>query len=293
MLEQLDFFLPIVGEARPKDQQDLMSYPCFSLSKRKRITPIRFSSQDKFVEIRPDPKYGMATIWDADILLYFASYIRHNQPEIMRNVQEKGWSYPSTFEVSGYDMLKFTGRPVSKLGYDRLRSALSRLRGTAVTTNIRQGNITQHHEFSWISEWREYTETVTRKGKQVQQSLGFTVQLPQWFVEGVLEDTLVLSINPSYFQLTGGYQRWLYRFVRKHCGHQDGWKITLKRLHERSGALNDYKEFKKQIKRVVERGVPDYHLALVQEGKTTWLHVSQRYQLFQGDYVTVLASSPM
>ena len=39
---------------------------------------------------------------------------------------------------------------------------------------------------------------------------------------GQLDDALVLTIDPGYFSLTGGLERWLYRIVRKHAGHQPG-----------------------------------------------------------------------
>ncbi len=37
---------------------------------------------------------------------------------------------------------------------------------------------------------------------------------------GVLDAALVLTIDPAYFRLTGGIERWLYRLVRKHGGRQ-------------------------------------------------------------------------
>lgn len=44
--------------------------------------------------------------------------------------------------------------------------------------------------------------------------------LPDWFYTGLLDTSLVLTLDPVYFQLTGGLQRWLYRMVRKHAGQQ-------------------------------------------------------------------------
>ncbi len=60
---QMDMFIPIAGEARAKDQQDIMAFPCFSLSKRHREKEIYFeSSTGSWVKIMPGP-HGMATIW--------------------------------------------------------------------------------------------------------------------------------------------------------------------------------------------------------------------------------------
>jgi plasmid replication initiation protein len=44
--------------------------------------------------------------------------------------------------------------------------------------------------------------------------------LPDWFYRGVLDRSLVLAIDPAYFHLTGGIERWLYRVARKHAGRQ-------------------------------------------------------------------------
>jgi hypothetical protein len=45
----------------------------------------------------------------------------------------------------------------------------------------------------------------------------------------VLDAALVLTIDPAYFRLTGGIERWLYRLVRKHGGKQPGgWQFDFR-----------------------------------------------------------------
>ena len=39
--------------------------------------------------------------------------------------------------------------------------------------------------------------------------LGIELILPDWFYAGVLDAALVLTIDPAYFRLTGGIERWL------------------------------------------------------------------------------------
>lgn len=284
-LYQLDFFVPIAGETKPRDQQDIMSFPCFSLSKRKRTKPIVFKSGENWVEIRGNPKYGMATIWDADVLIYLASYIKHRQ--------SKGYAIPPVLKVSGYDILTFTGRKTGKTDYRLLRAAMRRLHTTNITTNIRQGGLLDHFEFTWISTWRERTKTRIDKktGKEKKVSLGMEIEVPQWFVDGVLNDKLVLVINPAYFSLKGGFQRWLYRVVRKHCGRQQQWRISMRGLYTRSGSQGPFKEFTRLIKEVVEeKGIPDYHLAILEKGNQKYLHTSPSPILLTGK--NVLAVSP-
>jgi len=73
--EQLDLFRALPGDLAPRDAQDLMAYPFFSLSKSPRIRPIDFRAGDVAIRVEAVPEHGMATIWDADILVWAASQI--------------------------------------------------------------------------------------------------------------------------------------------------------------------------------------------------------------------------
>jgi plasmid replication initiation protein len=63
------------GELAPRDAQDLMAYPFFSLAKSRRITPIDFRAGTITIRVEAVPEHGMATIWDADVLIWAASQI--------------------------------------------------------------------------------------------------------------------------------------------------------------------------------------------------------------------------
>jgi plasmid replication initiation protein len=63
------------GELTPRDAQDLMAYPFFSLAKSRRITPIDFRAGTITIRVEAVPEHGMATIWDADVLIWAASQI--------------------------------------------------------------------------------------------------------------------------------------------------------------------------------------------------------------------------
>jgi len=69
---QLDLFRALPGELAPRDAQDLMAYPFFSLSKSHRIRPIDFALGNVSIRVEAVPDHGMATIWDADILIWAA-----------------------------------------------------------------------------------------------------------------------------------------------------------------------------------------------------------------------------
>lgn len=52
-----------------------MAYPFFSLAKTHRVTPIEFVAGDVSIRVEAVADHGMATIWDADILIWAASQI--------------------------------------------------------------------------------------------------------------------------------------------------------------------------------------------------------------------------
>ena len=54
-----------------------MAYPFFSLAKSKRLTPIDFRAGSITIRVEAVCVYGMATIWDADVLIWAASQIVH------------------------------------------------------------------------------------------------------------------------------------------------------------------------------------------------------------------------
>src|SRR5262245_4988544 len=73
--EQLKLFRALPGDLAPRDAQDLMAYPFFSLSKSHRVTPIDFRMGEVAIRVEATAEHGMATIWDADVLIWPASQI--------------------------------------------------------------------------------------------------------------------------------------------------------------------------------------------------------------------------
>jgi hypothetical protein len=104
------------------------------------------------------------------------------------------------------ELLTFTRRGTGARDYHRLKAALDRLQSTTVATSLRQTTERRMHQFSWINEW---TERADAHGN----ADGIDLIMPDWFYRAVLDDALVLTIDPAYFGLTGGLERWLYRLV--------------------------------------------------------------------------------
>ena len=244
---QLELFQALPGDMALRDAQDLMSWPFFSLSKSRRIRPIDFRMGNVIIRVEATPEHGMATIWDADLLIWAASQIVE--------ARDRGLATSRLMAATPYEILAFIGRGDSILNYDRLKAALDRLQSTTIATSIRQPSERRRHRFSWINEWKERLDGRGRPR-------GIELILPDWFYAGVMDDAFVLTIDRAYFDLTGGLERWLYRLVRKHGGRQaQGWSFDLRHLHLKSGSLSPFKRFAFELRAIVQRQpLPGYRL---------------------------------
>lgn len=251
-------FRALPGDMAPRDAQDLMAYPFFALGKSRRTRPIDFRSGTITVRVEGTLEHGIATIWDADVLIWAASQL----------VEARDASIPTSrlIRATPYEILRFIGRGTSRHDYRRLKAALDRLQTTSVATSIREPTGRRLHRFSWINEWKELAAPDGRP-------LGIELILPDWFYAGVLDQALVLTIDPAYFRLTGGIERWLYRLVRKHGGRQaDGWQFDFRHLHRKSGSAARYSDFACDLRALVARqSLPGYQLSTLRLSRATEL----------------------
>lgn len=259
---QFDLFIPYTADLAFRDTQETMERPFFSLGKRKRLKPIEYTSPDGnvYVKVLATPEFGMATIWDADILIWAASIL---------NAQRKNGAndVPRTLHFQPYDLLRTISRETGGREYQLLRDALGRLQSTTIITNIRPKGKKKDRQFSWIESWSDVTNEGTG------QSVGMTLTVSEWFYEGILLEKNLLSLDPCYFSIVGGRERWLYRVARKHAGGagEEGFAISMRTLFEKSGAEGTYRRFKFEMLALAARchgpdsPIPGYEI-LVETG---------------------------
>lgn len=252
-------FRALPGGFAPRDAQDLMAWPFFSLAKSRRTAPIDFRSGSVRVRVEGTAEHGLATIWDADVLIWAASQ--------WMEARDAGLPTSRRIVTTPYEILRFIGRGTSLRDYQRLKAAFDRLQSTSIATSIRETTGRRLHRFSWINEWKERAD---RHGRP----LGIELILPDWFYAGIVEHALVLTIDPAYFGLSGGIERWLYRLVRKHGGHQrNGWRFDFHHLHAKSGSQARYADFALDLRRIVRRqSLPGYVLQVEHAGNGEMLH---------------------
>lgn len=216
----------------------------FSLSKKPRIVPIIHRYEDSWVRVTGHPKHGIATIYDQDLLIYVIAQYMHalNLPNADPN------TLSPRFLFTGYDFYNFTGKKrLSGKGYSDLWSRLERLHHTFVETNIRQGIARTNYSFNWLSAIKQ----VQRNGRH----RGFEIVLPHWLYDSVIKGKMVLTLDNGYFDINSGLERWLYLFARKAAGYQtSGWMESVESLHAKSGSTASIASFKRQVKKIVERG---------------------------------------
>jgi plasmid replication initiation protein len=250
--------LPPKGETQPdlfsgnfadipiRDQRDTMERPFFSLAKKPRFAPIEYRVGDAWVEVSANPKFGIATIWDADILIWAATQITE--------AHDRGIASSRVIHFHPHGLLKAIRRPTGGEHYRRMRAALERLTHTAVRTSIRAEGKKKAASFHWLESWTENIDERTG------ETTGMTMTLPEWLFEGIVMKGGVLTIHEDYFLLTGGIERWLYRVARKHAGQQEqGWQFTMRQLYEKSGSTSRFSDFAIDVRKVIEAdSLPEY-----------------------------------
>lgn len=273
---QPDLFIPYLSDLPLRDQHQVMERPFFALGKRKRLIPIDYTSPNGkyWIRVEGHQAHGMATIWDADILIWAAS--------VLTEMKNRGVNdLPRTLHVHPYALLKAMRRE-TKGGdhYERLRAALDRLRHTAIKTNINVEGRKKTASFGWLEGWREVINETTK------ESEGLTITLSEWMYEAIVKDGGVIQIHQDYFLLKGGFERWLYRVARKHAGDAgpDGWCCALTTLHQKSGSDSPLRRFKFEMHKIVEAdGLPEIHLEWIERtaGRDHEVRMVRRDQLPQ------------
>ncbi|WP_274599464.1 replication initiator protein A [Sphingobium fuliginis] len=238
-----------------RDYQETMQRPFFSLAK-KRVKPIQYLSPNGQVSVHvsANPHYGMATIWDADIMIFFASYLNEQR--------QRSNHLSPTIRVHPADIMKLIRRDTSGRAYERLRDALDRLQATTIKTNICAKGKSREVTFSWIDSW---TQLIDERRNKV---LCIEVTLAKWFFDGVLDQKSVLSVDPAYFDLKGGIERWLYRAARKHAGGNgsEGFTIGFDTLLQKSGSEQTSAKFKASLLAIARAdALPELHIEVLEE----------------------------
>lgn len=235
-----------------RDLMDMMEVPFLALSKNRK-SPILYESKDgtRKVKVSRHTGHYLASIYDWDIVLFVAS-------RMQRILNEMSDIPPRTMVIPRHELLKAIHRTNGKKTDKDLESSLSRLQLTGIETTIRNEDYKYKAGFGFLDSWG-YT-----KRKDVKE---IEITLSQWLYDGICAKGSLLKVDPNYFKLTSGLNRFLYRMARKHAGtNKDGWRFTVETLYERSGSEREFKKFKSDLKIAIKgNNIPEYELEWLEE----------------------------
>ena len=238
-----DFFVCDILRASPKDDLCSMEHPIFSLSTRPDRRILSYAHNGTEVEVTPSVR-GRATIHDKDILIYCVS-------QLMAALNA-GRAISRTLHLTAHDLLVATNRDTSGDAYARLREAFERLAGTRITTNLATDGVEVTRGFGLIEGWEIVRRT--RGGRMTQVK----VTLSEWLFRAV-QSKSVLTLSRDYFNLRKPLERRIYELVRKHCGRQAEWKVSVGTLHKKAGSAAPVRVFRAALRRMInDANLPDY-----------------------------------
>jgi plasmid replication initiation protein len=230
---QLHFDSPLIGKI--KNDRTVMVFNFFSLKREKETELTIYDDGHTRIEV-VGTKYGVANIWDKELLIYVASLIQdrinRNEP-IGRRV---------TF--TAHDYFRACGGGAGGSAYDRLEESLQRLQTTRVRTNIETGGEGEDRAFVWVPDYKlEYS----RRGRTGEKRLkAVVVEICEWLFRAIVKDQRMLTYHHRFFEL-GPMERRLYEIARAHCGQQNGFRMNIEKLRSRVGSDMPLKNFKKRL----------------------------------------------
>lgn len=247
-----DFFIADIVEWALKDDRHSMEHPFFSLSKNPDHRIRHYEHNGIRVTIAPSA-YGLATIWDKDILIYAVS-------QLVEAINQ-GRSVSRTVRLKAYDLLVTTNRHTGGKNYERLAESFRRLAGTRIETNIATNGRRTREGFGLLDNWK-----IVERSPNDHRMVAVDITLNDWLFNAIMARE-ILTLSRDYFRLDGGLERRLYELGRKHCGHQAKWAISLELLHKKSGSIAPLKEFRRKLKIIIAAdALPDYRLWYEPEG---------------------------
>ncbi len=250
-MQQADFFVCDIFDAAPKGDMASMEHPIFSISTKPDRRIRRYESGPNFVEVTPSVK-GLATVHDRDVLIYCISQCI--------GALNEGREVSPSIRFKAYDLLVATNRGTDGRGYEQLRAALERLKGTVITTNLITGGQEELDGFGLIDRFKIVRETRDGRMQEVE------IKLSDW-VFNAITGKEVLTLHRDYFRLRKPLERRIYELARKHCGQKKEWKIGLGKLQAKCGSCSTEKEFRRLVMNIVRQDekfehMPDYAVSM-------------------------------
>lgn len=251
-VEPVDLLSPALDYTDARDSQSMMDIAPYRLSKKQaRVGEIhRYELRDGYVEVSAGA-YGMATVWDYDIVLLMVSHLM----DAMNRYREGLGKKPGkVFQARISDILKFTRRGNGSRQAVEVEAALDRLQTTTIKRFREKGKYLKVGAQGLIARYEVVSRTDTQKIQSV------TIEAPDWLYNEVVNTRrpLVLTVHPDYFLIKSGIARFIYRQARRAAGSNTAkWSFHL--LYKRSGSSGTQKKFFHNLRYLIQsNSLPEY-----------------------------------
>lgn len=223
-----------IGIQSLKNERNLMLYPFCATSKALRFKAIKYVSKDKkfSLEVTANNEYGMAKIWDFDILRFVFSKID--------TIAQRTGHYPSTVVFSAYECLKFLKRnPNAGKNIAWLKGALDRLASTTYKGNIFKDEVKHVTGFTLINyEYIETTKGVEKIG----------ISLDERLISSLRSSQSLITINERLLGEPSGLKKRLLELVALKISSDGEWVIPVEELQCLCANTWSIPKFKNEIK---------------------------------------------
>jgi len=208
-----------------RNERNLMFYPFCSTSKGKRLKTIEYTSPNGkyWLQVTANHEYGMAKIWDFDILRFAISKAGE--------VALKTGHFPDGAGFKPHEYFTALKKSSGKESYKRFHEALKRLAFTGYSGNIfgeEDKNGKESHftliDYDYI---RDYKKPGTPTTGEV------WIQFNHRLLESIRKNKNILRINGDVFQdIKSGVKKRLLDLVPVAMGKSAVWEKELKELYQ-------------------------------------------------------------
>lgn len=221
-----------------KNEKNIMLYPFCSTSKGKRRESIKYSSPDGtvYIEVTANHEYGMAKIWDFDILRFVFSKIDA--------IASRTGHHPSTVSFSAYECLKFLNKnPNAGKNVSWLKGALDRLASTTYKGNIYRNDMKLVSGFTLIKY--DYVDSDASIDK-------IQITLDERLVDSLRTSTALMNISSKLLEEPSGLKKRLIELVSLKTREHDTWVVTVPELKQLCANTWSDARFKCEIKKITD-----------------------------------------
>ena len=229
---------PLTGDV--SNDRNTMLHSFFALE-AKRTDPIEYKAGTVEIIVQ-GTKSGIATINDKEVLVYICS--------IASQKLARGERVTQKFRFTAHDFFSVTGKTPGGKTYQYFASALERLQGTQIKTNIVTGGRRERTWFSWLKSARMET-AVWSNGQEAMKAI--EVELCDWLWRAIVDDKATLTSSEAYFYLPP-MERKLYEVGYAECADHVTAAIPLEDLRQRMGVTTDLRHFRHNLAKTITKG---------------------------------------